>query len=266
MPPLTGDFTVSFPCHAHQATPSELIIKKIESRHCIFTPSCVLIHLFLLPLFYNFFSLAVQYQKDPLAQKNTFTAPNSENIDTLKRFSEFLLWISDSLCVPLVMKYSERAIRPGIMEVFISALSILFNAFLMFLVNVFFLIDQEISELLWKTLPLLNFSALESLRLLSETPDPLYLNETLRNQQYSLLFLFYLAFSYEDRIVPEADLFSAISSFLLSVEDQGDCPPPYIVKAILYLLAICQHKSKALDLVNAGLIIIYWLNHNQEQL
>ncbi|ETE63084.1 Meiosis inhibitor protein 1, partial [Ophiophagus hannah] len=107
---------------------------------------------------------------------------------------------------------------------------------------------QEISELLWKTLPLLNFSALESLRLLSETPDPLCLNETLRNQQYSLLFLFHLAFSHEDRIVPEADLFSAISSFLLSVEDQGDCPPPYIVKAILYLLAICQHKSKALDL------------------
>uniref|UniRef100_A0A670XM42 Uncharacterized protein n=1 Tax=Pseudonaja textilis TaxID=8673 RepID=A0A670XM42_PSETE len=221
--------------------------------------------------FRNACSLAVQYQKDPLAQKNTFTAPNSENIDTLKRFSEFLLWISDSLCIPLVMKYSERAIRPGIMEVFISALSILFNvmpdmherlsikmgkeririlsqkiclcavqAFLTFLVHVFFVIDQEISELLWKTLPLLNFSTLESLRLLSETPDPLYLNETLRNQQYSLLFLFYLAFSHEDRIVPEADLFSAISSFLLSVEDQGDCPPPYIVKAILYLLAICH--------------------------
>ncbi|ETE68598.1 Meiosis inhibitor protein 1, partial [Ophiophagus hannah] len=77
--------------------------------------------------FRNACSLAVQYQKDPLAQKNTFTAPNSENIDTLKRFSEFLLWISDSLCIPLVMKYSERAVRPGIMEVFISALSILFN-------------------------------------------------------------------------------------------------------------------------------------------
>uniref|UniRef100_A0A8C6VQ87 Uncharacterized protein n=1 Tax=Naja naja TaxID=35670 RepID=A0A8C6VQ87_NAJNA len=232
--------------------------------------------------FRNACSLAVQYQKDPLAQKNTFTAPNSENNDTLKRFSEFLLWISDSLCIPLVMKYSERAVRPGIMEVFISALSILFNvmpdmhkrlsikmgirilsqkirlcavqAFLTFLVNVFFLIEQEISELLWKTLPLLNFSALESLRLLSETPDPLCLNETLRNQQYSLLFLFYLAFSHEDRIVPEADLFSAISSFLLSVEDQGDCPPPYIVKAILYLLAICQHKNQPCHLVNLAII------------
>ncbi|XP_058047648.1 meiosis inhibitor protein 1 [Ahaetulla prasina] len=251
--------------------------------------------------FRNACSLAVQYQKDPLAQKNAFTAPNSENIETLKRFSEFLLWISDSLCIPLVMKYSERAVRPGIMEVFISALSILFNvvpdmhkrlsikmasssfiqlnlelkakfcsgqsnaalnqACSSFLHSMCLslhlssekMVDsskqkQEISELLWKTLPLLNFSALESLRLLSETPDPLCLNETLRNQQYSLLFLFYLAFSHEDRIVPEADLFSAISSFLLSVEDQGDCPPPYIVKAILYLLAICQHKSKVLDL------------------
>ncbi|XP_007435750.1 meiosis inhibitor protein 1, partial [Python bivittatus] len=113
---------------------------------------------------------------------------------------------------------------------------------------------QEISALLWNTLPELNFSAVESLRLLSETPDPLCLNETLRNQQYSLLFLFYLAFSHEDRFVPETELFSAISSFLLSVEDQGDCPPPYIVKAILYLLAICQHKSKALDLASLSAI------------
>ncbi|KAK9399875.1 meiosis inhibitor protein 1 [Crotalus adamanteus] len=77
--------------------------------------------------FRNACSLAVQYQKDPLAQKNTFTAPNSDNIDILKRFSEFLLRISDSLCIPMVMKYSERAVRPGIMEVFISTLSILFN-------------------------------------------------------------------------------------------------------------------------------------------
>ncbi|KAL7982457.1 hypothetical protein Chor_010055 [Crotalus horridus] len=251
--------------------------------------------------FRNACSLAVQYQKDPLAQKNTFTAPNSDNIDILKRFSEFLLRISDSLCIPMVMKYSERAVRPDIMEVFISTLSILFNvmpdmhkrlsikmasssfiqlnlelkakfctgqsnaalnqacsSFLHSMCLSLYLssekmVDfpkqkQEISELLWKTLPQLNFSAVESLRLLSETPDPLCLNETLRNQQYSFLFLFYLAFSHEDRIVPEAELFSAISSFLLSVEDQRDCPPAYIVKAILYLLAICQDKSKALDL------------------
>ncbi|XP_007444771.1 meiosis inhibitor protein 1-like, partial [Python bivittatus] len=77
--------------------------------------------------FRNACSLAVQYQKDPLAQENTFTAPNSENIDTLKGFSEFLLRISDSLCIPMVMKYSERAVHPGVMEVFLSTLSILFN-------------------------------------------------------------------------------------------------------------------------------------------
>uniref|UniRef100_A0A8C6VJT0 RNA helicase n=1 Tax=Naja naja TaxID=35670 RepID=A0A8C6VJT0_NAJNA len=28
IPPLTGDFTVSFPCHAHQATPTEPVVKK----------------------------------------------------------------------------------------------------------------------------------------------------------------------------------------------------------------------------------------------
>ncbi|KAM6435982.1 meiosis inhibitor protein 1 isoform 4-T4 [Liasis olivaceus] len=257
--------------------------------------------------FRNACSLAVQYQKDPLAQENTFTAPNSENIDTLKGFSEFLLRISDSLCIPMVMKYSERAVHPGVMEVFLSTLSILFNVmpdmrkrFSIKMVSSSFIqlnlelkakfctgqsnaalnqaccsflhsvclslhlssekvVDssqqkQEISALLWNTLPQLNFSAVESLRLLSETLDPLCLNETLRNQQYSLLFLFYLAFSHEDRFVPETELFSAISSFLLSVKDQGDCPPPYIVKAILYLLAICQHKSKALDLASLSAI------------
>uniref|UniRef100_A0A8C5RUX3 Inositol 1,4,5-trisphosphate receptor n=1 Tax=Laticauda laticaudata TaxID=8630 RepID=A0A8C5RUX3_LATLA len=33
IPPLTGDFTVSFPCHAQQATPTEPVVKKIESQH-----------------------------------------------------------------------------------------------------------------------------------------------------------------------------------------------------------------------------------------
>uniref|UniRef100_A0A2D4HTK5 Uncharacterized protein n=1 Tax=Micrurus lemniscatus lemniscatus TaxID=129467 RepID=A0A2D4HTK5_MICLE len=30
---MTGDFTISFPCHAHQATPTELVVKKFESHH-----------------------------------------------------------------------------------------------------------------------------------------------------------------------------------------------------------------------------------------
>ncbi|XP_062990721.1 meiosis inhibitor protein 1 [Elgaria multicarinata webbii] len=250
--------------------------------------------------FRNACRLAVEYQNNPLAQENAFTAPNSENKDTLKRFSEFLLRISDSLCIPLVMKYSEKVVRPALMEVFISTLSILFNVkpdmckrFSIKLASSSFIRlslelkakfctgqsnpalnqacssflhsmclslhsssekmldssqeEQEISELLHRSLPQLNFSVLESISLLSETPDSFCLDETLRNHQYSLLLIFYFAFSQEDRFVPEAELFSSIRSFLLSVQDQGDCPPPYVFKAVLYLLAICHDKTKALD-------------------
>lgn len=38
-----------------------------------------------------------------MAQENAFTAPNSKSKDTLSNFSEFLLRICDSLCIPMVM-------------------------------------------------------------------------------------------------------------------------------------------------------------------
>lgn len=47
--------------------------------------------------------LAVEFQGDFMAQENAFTAPNSESKDTLSNFSEFLLRICDSLCIPMVM-------------------------------------------------------------------------------------------------------------------------------------------------------------------
>uniref|UniRef100_A0A8C5RMC4 BTB domain-containing protein n=1 Tax=Laticauda laticaudata TaxID=8630 RepID=A0A8C5RMC4_LATLA len=40
IPPLTGDFTVSFPSHAHQATPTEPVVKKFESHHWASPTSC----------------------------------------------------------------------------------------------------------------------------------------------------------------------------------------------------------------------------------
>uniref|UniRef100_A0A6J0T7Y7 Meiosis inhibitor protein 1 isoform X1 n=1 Tax=Pogona vitticeps TaxID=103695 RepID=A0A6J0T7Y7_9SAUR len=257
--------------------------------------------------FKNACRLAVELQKEPLAQENAFTAPNSEDKNTLRRFSEFLLRLSDSFCIPIVMKYSERAIRPALMEVFISTLSILFSvlpdackrfsiklatssfirlnmelkakfctrqsnsalnqacsSFLQSLcLNLHISLEkmnsaqdaQEISELLQRSLPDLNVSVLESLSLLSETPDSFCLDEILRSHQYSLLLLFYFAFSQEDRFVPETELFSAIRSFLLSVQSQGDSPPPYVCKAVLYLLASCQDKTEeALDLASLATI------------
>ncbi|KAK2512693.1 Mei1 [Columba guinea] len=53
-----------------------------------------------------FLRLAVEFQSDPMAQENAFTAPNSKSKDTLSNFSEFLLRICDSLCIPMVMRSS----------------------------------------------------------------------------------------------------------------------------------------------------------------
>nr|XP_056702523.1 meiosis inhibitor protein 1 [Euleptes europaea] len=257
--------------------------------------------------FRNACRLAVECQNDPVAQENPFTAPNSEKKDTLKSFSEFLLRMSDSLCIPIVMNYSERIVRPGLMEVFISTLNILFSvvpdigkrfaiklasssfirlnlelkakyctgqsnpalnqACSSFLHNICLSLhssskkmantlqeEQEISELLQRNLPHLNFGVAESLTLLSETPDSYCLYDTLRSHQYSLLLLFYFAFSQEDRFVPEAELFSAIRSFLLALQHQGGCPPPYVFRAVLYLLGICHDKTKPLDLASLSAI------------
>lgn len=51
------------------------------------------------------------------------------------------------------------------------------------------------------------------------------------------------------RFVPDAELFLAVRNFLLSAQDHGNCPPPHILRAALYLLAACQDKGKALDVV-----------------
>ncbi|XP_034631052.1 meiosis inhibitor protein 1 isoform X3 [Trachemys scripta elegans] len=250
--------------------------------------------------FRNACRLAVECQSDPLAQENVFTAPSSESENTLSSFSEFLLRICDSLCIPIVLKHSERTSSPALMEVFISSLNTLFTvvpsmhekfsrklasssfirlalelkakfctgqsnpalnqACSSFLYTMCLSLhsaaekmedssqqEQEMSELLQRSLPQLNCSVPESLTLLSETPDPFCSDEALRSHQYCLLLLLYCAYALEDRFVPEAELFSAIRNFLLSVQDQGDCPPPYVFRAVLYLLAVCQDKGEALD-------------------
>uniref|UniRef100_A0A8C4XN18 Meiotic double-stranded break formation protein 1 n=1 Tax=Falco tinnunculus TaxID=100819 RepID=A0A8C4XN18_FALTI len=217
--------------------------------------------------------LAVEFQSDFMAQENAFTAPNSESKDTLNNFSEFLLRICDSLCIPVVTKYLERAVSPSMMEVFLSALNTLFTVvpnmrkkfskklgmgvvwdhvlctFLTscLLILVLFL-EQEMSELLQKSLPQLNYTIAESLLLLAETPEPFSLDQSLCSHQHCFILLLYFAYTVGDRFVPDAELFLAIRNFLLSAQDHGDCPPPYILRAALYLLAACQDKDKALDM------------------
>nr|XP_047934828.1 meiosis inhibitor protein 1 isoform X4 [Anser cygnoides] len=244
--------------------------------------------------------LAVEFQSDPMAQENAFTAPGSESKETLSNFSEFLLRICDSLCIPMVMNYLEKAVSSSVMEVFISALNTLFmvvpnmrikfskklasssfirltlelkarfcsvqsnpalnQACSRFLCNLCLSLysatekerisaqeEQEMSELLQKGLPQLNYTVAESLLLLAENPEAFSLDQSLCSHQHCFILLSYFAYTLGDRFVPEAELFLAIRNFLLSAQDRGDCPPPYILRAVLYLLAVCQDKGKGLD-------------------
>uniref|UniRef100_A0A8C6ZKL3 Uncharacterized protein n=1 Tax=Nothoprocta perdicaria TaxID=30464 RepID=A0A8C6ZKL3_NOTPE len=263
--------------------------------------------------FRNACRLAVEFQSDPMAQENAFTAPDCESRDTLSNFSEFLLRICDNLCIPMVMSYLERAVSPSVMEVFISALNTLFtvmpnmrdkfskklgtdhvpcaalldrqNLLLLrilsnpvlnqtcssFLYNLclslysvmekerdFSQNEQEMFELLQKGLPQLNYTVPESLLLLTENPEPFSLDQSLCSHQYCFILLLYFAYTFGDRFVPEAELFLAMKTFLLSAQDRGDCPPPYIFRAVLYFLAVCQDKSKDLDLVKDDFIPPSW--------
>ncbi|XP_069346723.1 meiosis inhibitor protein 1 [Eulemur rufifrons] len=76
--------------------------------------------------FRNACRLAVEFQSEPSAQENPFTAPSAEKEDTLEAFSEFLLSACDSLCIPMVMRHLEQATHPALMEVFLSILHSLF--------------------------------------------------------------------------------------------------------------------------------------------
>ncbi|XP_064139510.1 meiosis inhibitor protein 1 [Loxodonta africana] len=242
--------------------------------------------------------LAVEFQSEPLAQENPFTAPGAEKEDTLEAFSEFLLSACDSLCVPMVMRHLEQATHPALMEVFFSTLHNLFvivphmrekfskklaassfiqltlelkarfcsglshsalnqvcSSFLYYMcLNLLSAPEKTrppsqeelsaASELLQHGLPQINSRGPESLAFLS---DCQYVEGPDRKRQYCILILFYLAYIHEDRFVLEAELFVAVQSFLLSLRDQGESPPPVVFRASIYLLAVCQDKDDTVD-------------------
>ncbi|XP_058424241.1 meiosis inhibitor protein 1 [Diceros bicornis minor] len=251
-----------------------------------------------LEAFRNACRLAVEFQSEPSAQENPFTAPSAKKEDTLEDFSEFLLSACDSLCIPLVMRHSEEATHPALMEVFLSILHSLFvivphmkekfskklaassfiqltlelkarfcsgmshsalnqvcSSFLYYMcINLLSapekigpLCQEELSamsELLQHGLPQISSRGPESLAFLS---DRQYVEGAARQRQYCILLLFYLAYIHEDRFVSEAELFVAVQSFLLSLQDQGEQPPLVVFRASIYLLAVCQDKDSALD-------------------
>ncbi|XP_019489434.1 PREDICTED: meiosis inhibitor protein 1 [Hipposideros armiger] len=159
--------------------------------------------------FRNACRLAVEFQSEPSAQENPFTAPSAEKEDTLEAFSEFLLSACDSLCIPMVMRHLEQATQPALMEVFFSILQSLF------------VIVPHMKEKFSKKLAASCF-----IRLTLE----------LKARFCSGL-----------RFISEAELFVAVQSFLLSLQDQGERPPLTVFRASIYLLAVCQDKDDALD-------------------
>uniref|UniRef100_F7AUF9 Meiotic double-stranded break formation protein 1 n=1 Tax=Ornithorhynchus anatinus TaxID=9258 RepID=F7AUF9_ORNAN len=249
--------------------------------------------------FRNACRLAMEFQNDPLAQENPFTAPSTEKEDTPKTFSEFLLSVCDTFCIPMVLRHSEKATLPALMEVFMWILGSLFalvphkgekisrklasskfirlalelkgkfcygqsnpelnQACSKFLLGMCFNLYSaelktgppsqkelaEVAELLQQNLPLINNRGPKHL---ARLPDFLRADEASLQQQYCLVLLFYTAHVSKDRFVPDLELFSAVRGFLLSVLDHGDRPPAPVVRAILYLLAVCQKKEEAFDL------------------
>ncbi|XP_036787390.2 meiosis inhibitor protein 1 [Manis pentadactyla] len=248
--------------------------------------------------FRNACRLAVEFQSEPSAQENPFTAPSAEKEDTLEDFSEFLLSVCDSLCIPMVMRYLEMANHPALMEVFLSILLSLFvivphmkekfskklasssfirltlelkarfcsslshsalnqvcSTFLYYMcLNLLSAPEKTgppseeelstVSAFLQHGLPQISSRSSESLVFLS---DRQHVEGTARQKQYCILLLFYLAYVHEDRFVSETELFVAVQSFLLSLQDQGERPPLTVFRASIYLLAICQDKDGALD-------------------
>uniref|UniRef100_G1S0C7 Meiotic double-stranded break formation protein 1 n=1 Tax=Nomascus leucogenys TaxID=61853 RepID=G1S0C7_NOMLE len=238
--------------------------------------------------------LAIEFQSEPSAQENPFTAPSAKKEDTLEAFSEFLLSACDSLCIPMVMRHLEQTTHPALMEVFLSILHSLFvivphmkekfskklasssfirltlelkarfcsglshsalnqvcSNFLYYMcLNLLSAPEKTgppseeelsaVSELLQHGLPQISSRSPESLAFLS---DRQYMEGAARQRQYCILLLFYLAYIHDDRFVSEAELFEAVQSFLLSLQDQGERPPLVVFKASIYLLAICQDKD-----------------------
>ncbi|XP_036108072.1 meiosis inhibitor protein 1 [Molossus molossus] len=253
--------------------------------------------------FRNACRLAVEFQSEPYAQENPFTAPSAEKEDTLENFSEFLLSACDSFCIPMVMRHLEQATHPTLMEVFLSVLHSLFDivphmkekfsrklaassfirltlelkarfcsglshsalnqmcASFLYSLCINLLSAPEntgppsqeelstVSEVLQHGLPQISSRSPESLAFLSDCQEG-----TARQRQYCILLLFYLAYIHEDRFVSEADLFVAVQSFLLSLQDQGEHPPLVVFRASIYLLAVCQDKDNALDEAMVGVI------------
>ncbi|XP_038639375.1 meiosis inhibitor protein 1 isoform X3 [Scyliorhinus canicula] len=257
--------------------------------------------------FLNACRLAVDCQKDPYVQENAFTAPSIGSENMLEKYSEFLMKVCDTLCIPVTMKHYEKTPSVTAMEVFFSILSVQYSilpnraklfsiklassSFIRFTVElkakfcsggrnpklnqacsdflcricrILFLSVENvlnyqddldsISALFAGCIPHLNYTFFDAISVLSESLDTIGIDEDLQNHHHCLLVILYLAHMYEDRFFSEGPLFTAVSSFLHTSLDRGHSLPPFVVRASIFLLSVCQEKCSRLDWVTLGSI------------
>ncbi|XP_069052385.1 meiosis inhibitor protein 1 [Lepisosteus oculatus] len=107
---------------------------------------------------------------------------------------------------------------------------------------------QQVGRVLARSLPGLCARLSEWPDLLREDPGPAgTARQGLRAAQYTLLLLLHLALLHRDRLLPDEALFPAVVTLLGSLQDRGDCPPAWALRAALFLLSATQDRSPALD-------------------
>uniref|UniRef100_W5N1T3 Meiotic double-stranded break formation protein 1 n=1 Tax=Lepisosteus oculatus TaxID=7918 RepID=W5N1T3_LEPOC len=107
---------------------------------------------------------------------------------------------------------------------------------------------QQVGRVLARSLPGLCARLSEWPDLLREDPGPAgTARQGPRAAQYTLLLLLHLALLHRDRLLPDEALFPAVVTLLGSLQDGGDCPPAWALRAALFLLSATQDRSPALD-------------------
>ncbi|KAM5148062.1 meiosis inhibitor protein 1 [Mantella aurantiaca] len=125
-----------------------------------------------------------------------------------------------------------------------------FNLLAHLLKHLFF---TEVYDILNKSMPHIEGSRAETLSVLLESSDT-HTTEDFRCHQQALIFIACVAYLTEDRFIPEMDLFWAVLAFLHSVQSQQYILSSCVTRASLYLLACCQDKCKAMNMMSVNLV------------
>ncbi|XP_069823398.1 meiosis inhibitor protein 1 isoform X2 [Dendropsophus ebraccatus] len=113
---------------------------------------------------------------------------------------------------------------------------------------------RDVFDILNKSLIHIEGSVEGFISILLESPNTQPDREVLRYKQQALLIVACVAYLMEDRFISETDIWWTVQNFLHSVHSHGDQVPPYVVRAVLYLLARSQDKCEALNVMSLDMI------------